>query len=254
MPRQARIKGEEAIYHIIQRGNERKSIFRDDDDKWRYLYTLKVKQEKYNFKVYCYCLMDNHVHLLIAANGADVSQFMKSINISYVIYFNRKYKRCGHLFQERFKSEIIDSEQYLLQVSKYIHLNPVKASMVQIPEEYIWSSYGVFAGLRKDIFNLVYYNEVMGLISNNRNLAIKKYKEFMGFKDIKDENYERFLKLEEVEKDINIITQEILRQYRGDRDRTIIELKSRTKLTLKEIGEYFGGLSPSTVYRIIKKN
>lgn len=74
--------------------------------------------------------MTNHLHLLLASRGADISQVMKSINISYVIYFNRKYDRCGHLFQDRFKSELIDTNEYLMEVSKYIHLNPVKAGMV----------------------------------------------------------------------------------------------------------------------------
>jgi len=87
--------------------------------------------------------MDNHVHLIINDNGNDISQIMKSISISYVILFNRKYQRTGHLFQDRFKSRLIDSEEYLLKVSKYIHNNPVKVGISERPEDYRWSSYPI---------------------------------------------------------------------------------------------------------------
>ena len=99
MPRCARKKGEYEMYHVMQRGNEKKSIFYDDEDRKRYLEILQKNQEKYESKIYAYCLMDNHVNLLIATNGSDISQVMKSINVSYVMYINRKHVRCGHLFQ-----------------------------------------------------------------------------------------------------------------------------------------------------------
>ena len=123
MPRQRRKKGEYNTYHVIQRGNERKNIFLFDEDRERFIETLLRMKEKYNFLVYTYCLMDNHYHLIIYDNGNDISQLMKSINTSYAIYFNRVYKRCGHLFQDRFRSELIEDDNYLLEVSRYIHNN-----------------------------------------------------------------------------------------------------------------------------------
>ena len=100
MPRVQREKGEFSTYHIIQRGNERKNIFLSDEDKERFIAILIKTREKYNFLVYCYCLMDNHLHLIINDNGNDISKIMKSINVSYVAYFNRIYHRYGHLFQK----------------------------------------------------------------------------------------------------------------------------------------------------------
>ena len=94
--------------------------------------------------------MTNHVHLLVFDNGQDISRFMQGLNLSYVIYFNNKYKRSGHLFQDRFTSSVVDNEQYLFQVSKYIHLNPIKAKLVKKPEEYRWSSYCSYIGSKND--------------------------------------------------------------------------------------------------------
>jgi putative transposase len=90
--------------------------------------------------------MDNHIHLFINDNGKDISQIIISINISYANYFNRTYKKCGHIFQDRFKRELINDGSYLLEVSKYIHNNPVKAGIFKEPAEYKWSSNGFFAG------------------------------------------------------------------------------------------------------------
>ncbi|MFZ7104132.1 MAG: transposase [Peptococcaceae bacterium] len=103
MPRNARKKEEFSTYHIIVRGNERKDIFGGTNDKENFLQILSRMKKKYNFNVYCYCLMDNHAHLIIEDNGNDISQIMKSISISYAMLYNRKYQRTGHLFQDRFK-------------------------------------------------------------------------------------------------------------------------------------------------------
>lgn len=112
-------------------------------DRLRFLEIVKRNQAKYGFAVYAFCLMTNHLHLLLASHGADISQVMKSINISYVIYFNRKYRCCGHLFQDRFKIELVDSNEYVMEVSRYIHLNPMRAGMVSNDRihNYPWSSY-----------------------------------------------------------------------------------------------------------------
>ena len=119
MPRVARDKVEFSTYHIIQRGNERKNIFISEDDRIKFLETTYRMKEKYNFILEAYCLMDNHVHLLINDNGNDISKVVKSINISYAYYFNRKYKRVGHLFQDRFRSEVMGDDNYLISVSAY---------------------------------------------------------------------------------------------------------------------------------------
>ena len=150
MPRKAREKTECGIYHISVRGNNKQDIFLDDNDRIEYLARLQRYKETYKVGIYAYCLMTNHVHLLVFDNGQDISRFMQGLNLSYVIYFNNKYKRSGHLFQDRFTSSVVDNEQYLFQVSKYIHLNPIKAKLVKKPEEYRWSSYCSYIGSKND--------------------------------------------------------------------------------------------------------
>jgi putative transposase len=124
MPRLARIKDKQSIYHIMIRSIKEVDLFETDDDKEKYLSIMKKYIEKYHFKVYAYCLLDNHGHLMIDANGADISRIMHSINFSYAQYFNREHKRHGHLFQDRFKSKIVEDERYLKALSSYIHNNP----------------------------------------------------------------------------------------------------------------------------------
>lgn len=125
MPRLARVKEESAIYHVMVRSISEIELFNESEDKKKYFQLIKKYQLKYQFKIYAYCLLDNHGHLLIDANGGDISRIMHGINFSYAQYFNRKYKRHGHVFQDRFKSKIIDTDKYLSMVSAYIHQNAV---------------------------------------------------------------------------------------------------------------------------------
>ena len=270
MPRQIREKGEFGIYHIIQRGNERKNLFNGDDDKTRFLDTLQKMKKKYNFKIYAYCLMDNHVHLIIDDNGNDISKIIKSINISYAYYFNKIYRRCGHLFQDRFKSELIDNNSYLLEVSRYIHNNPVKAGMVKEPSDYKWSSYNIYVGVDKDKSELVNSSKILECISEKREIAIKAYIEFVlkqetteiKIMDIEDqinekENKDYIYTIEEARKKIIEIAEkddisyvDLLKNIRA-RDELIKTIRKNSFLTLKQIGELFGGISESRISRIL---
>lgn len=150
MPRAPRIWFPGAIYHIIQRGNDQQNIFRKDGDRIWFLKTVKKVKKEMLFKVFLYVLMDNHYHMTIEASGNHISEIMHSINSTYAIRFNKKYKRKGHLFQGRFKGILVDRDTYLLELSRYIHLNPVKAGVVNNPEDYKWSSYGYYIGKEKD--------------------------------------------------------------------------------------------------------
>lgn len=125
MPRIARIKSGTAIYHIMARSISEVKLFRSSDDKKKYMKLIKEYQKLYNFKIYAYCLMDNHLHLIIDANGADISKIMHCINFKYARYFNTVHKRHGHLFQDRFKSKIVLDNEYLIKLSAYIHNNPL---------------------------------------------------------------------------------------------------------------------------------
>ena len=140
MPRRAREKSETGIYHIMIRGANRQEIFHDDKDRFRFLETLKKAKLTSEAQVYGWCLMNNHVHLLLKEGNEEISITMKRLGVSYVWYYNQKYKTIGHLFQDRFKSEKVETDKYLLTVLRYIHQNPLKAQLVKSVEQWQWSS------------------------------------------------------------------------------------------------------------------
>lgn len=141
MPRLARKKSSTGIYHVMIRGINRQNIFKDDGDRQKFIWILERYKQDCNFMIYGYCLMNNHVHLLIQEIDEPISEIMKRITISYVSHYNNKYKRIGHLFQERFRSEVVDSDAYLITVLRYIHQNPLKAGLVKSVDKYRWTSY-----------------------------------------------------------------------------------------------------------------
>lgn len=141
MPRAARRQSESGIFHIMLRGIDRQIIFQDDEDCGKYLQCLFDCQKVSGFILYAYCLMGNHVHLLLQVGQEPLSQIFKRIGVRYVYWYNWKYKRTGHLFQDRFKSEPVEDDSYFLAVLRYIYQNPVKAGICKKPEEYPWSSY-----------------------------------------------------------------------------------------------------------------
>jgi REP element-mobilizing transposase RayT len=176
MPRKAREKTKESIFHIMARSISEVDLFKDKDDKLKYLSLVKKYQKLYKFSVYGYCLMDNHVHMIIDANGADISDIMHSINFSYALYFNIIHKRHGHLFQDRFRSEIVDDDNYLLALSAYVHNNPTDIrGYEECPEKYEFSSLSVYLGLRQDPYELVDDGFIMGMFGDNPKKARENY-------------------------------------------------------------------------------
>lgn len=142
MPNIPRLLIENACYHLIARGNQKQKVFLGEKDYHEYLERLKAYKKKFDFRLYGYCLMPNHVHLLgqIEVTG-NLSKFMQGIALSYALHFNNKYAKVGHLWQGRFKNKVIAKDQYLVDCINYIELNPVRAEIVKAPHEYIWSSY-----------------------------------------------------------------------------------------------------------------
>ncbi|MBR4719577.1 MAG: transposase [Lachnospiraceae bacterium] len=138
MSRTHRIKSHSGLYHIILRGMDRRIIFLDDMDRTVFLKAVKRAKAKSHFKLYAYCLMDNHVHMLIKEEDEPLEVIFKRIGVSYVSYFNKKYDLYGHLYQDRFRSEPVDSYTYFLDVLRYICHNPIKAGLCSSPKEYIW--------------------------------------------------------------------------------------------------------------------
>jgi putative transposase len=121
MPRVARGRSSSGIYHIMLRGINRQIIFEDEEDKTRFLETLRKYKDISKYQLYVYCLMDNHIHLLVKESGETISEAIKRISSSYVYWYNTKYERCGHLFQDRFKSEIVENTTYFFTVLRYIY-------------------------------------------------------------------------------------------------------------------------------------
>jgi len=157
MARPVRIEYPGAVYHIITRGNNRQSIFRDDHDRKKYLERLAYYCEEKEVHLLSYCLLTNHVHLLLETPKGNLSRMMQPFQTSYTVYFNKRHGRSGHVFEQRYKAFVVDKDNYLLQVSRYIHLNPVASKLVQRPQEYKWSSYRAYvqdktgSGLHREI-------------------------------------------------------------------------------------------------------
>ena len=144
MPRQARRKSESGIYHIMLRGINKQVIFEDEEDNFKFLETLKKYKAISGYKIFAYCLMSNHVHLLLKVEKEDIDLIIKRIASSYVYWYNWKYKRNGHLFQDRFKSEPVENDSYFLTVVRYIHQNPLKAGVCKSIDGYNFSSYNEY--------------------------------------------------------------------------------------------------------------
>ncbi len=141
MPRQARKHSESGIYHVMLRGINQQQIFEDTEDCDRFIQILHECKAVSEFKLFAYCLMNNHIHLLIKPEKEPIEQVFKRIGARYVYWFNVKYQRVGHLFQDRFKSEAVEDDEYFLTVLRYIHQNPTKAGICKKIENYKYSSY-----------------------------------------------------------------------------------------------------------------
>ena len=259
MPRTARQISKTHIYHVMLRGNEKKNIFSDDEDKARFIDTVYHKKGDSGFCLYAYCVMDNHVHIVMKEQKDPISLAMKRIGTSYASYFNKKYKRVGHVFQDRYKSETIENDRHLLAVIRYVHNNPVKAGICKV-HEYKWSSYQFYIQEDKDYKKLLERDEVLSSFAEYRDKAIILFKEFSN-----QENYDDFIDLEEenmldenealeyinsylVKKNIPL---EYLKQreYKSDRDMLAKELIEKSQLSLRRIAELLG-INRETVRRI----
>ena len=148
MARPLRIEYEGAHYHVTTRGNERKAIFRDDLDRRKFLELIGGAVEQFDIRVHAYVLMDNHYHLLIETRRAALNRALRYLNGVYTQSFNRRHKRVGHLFQGRYKAILVEKESYLLELSRYIHLNPWRVKRSIDPIKYPWSSLGYYLGTR----------------------------------------------------------------------------------------------------------
>ena len=177
MARPLRLEYEDAIYHVTSRGNERQKIFFSTRDYAKFKEYLCESIQKFRYLLHGYVLMTNHYHLIIETPEANLSAIMHYLNGAYTTYINVKRRRCGHLFQGRFKSIIVDKDIYLLELSRYVHLNPVRANMVEKPEQYPHSSYASYVGTSTDSF--VTTSSVLDMVSTKVHERRKRYREYV---------------------------------------------------------------------------
>ena len=146
MPRKPRIHAAGAVYHVILRGNARQEIFSDDRDRFRFYEILHKSCERFRHRILAFCLMTNHVHLAVQVGDIPLSRIMQNVSLRYTQWFNWRHKKCGHVFQGRYKAVMVDADSYLLELVAYIHLNPVRAGIAERPEEHRWSSHRAYLG------------------------------------------------------------------------------------------------------------
>src|SRR6266446_5007509 len=177
MPRKARAEVEGGLYHVITRGNNRGQIFNSPSDYEKFLALLTVQKTKLPFFLYAYCLMSNHVHLLIERQASTVGRIMHRVLTGYAQYYNRRYRRVGHLLQGRHKAILCQSDRYLSELVRYIHLNPVRAKMVSKPEEYQYSGHRAYLGL--EAATIVDVDPVLRHFGVKKTIARERYGQFV---------------------------------------------------------------------------
>ncbi len=178
MARPLRIEYPSAVYHITSRGNEKKLIFKDERDRWIFLDILSQVDKHYNWLCHAYCLMNNHYHLIVETPDGNLSAGMRQLNGVYTQAFNRQHNRVGHLFQGRYKGILIQKDSHLLEVCRYVVLNPVRAKAVKRPEQWRWSSYQATAGIEKP-HPCLSTEWILNQFGSTRRIAEKAYRKFV---------------------------------------------------------------------------
>lgn len=252
MSRHARQRSQSGVYHVILRGINRQAFFEDDDDREKFLSCLLYYKKVCDYVVYGYCLMDNHIHLLIKEGTESIGNVMKRIGVSYVLWYNRKYARCGPLFQDRFKSEVVETDEYLLTALRYIHQNPLKAGIIKDIAKYRWSSYAEYVGKSR----IIETSLIEGSFAEQRKKFITRFVEFMN-----EQSDDTCIDIRDTKRMSDEEVRRILQNYAGvqsdtelqrldkvKRDVVIRKLKAANGVTTRQIAR-LTGISQSTIAR-----
>ena len=231
MSRPPRILSETGLYHIVFRGLNRQNLFEEDKDYIKLLEIISDVKVEYKLQLNAYCLMTNHVHLFVKENeSGDIKAIMHKILTRYVMWYNRKYQRSGSLIGNRYKSEPIEDETYYLSLIRYIHQNPIKAGMVDKPEQYKWSSYNDYVNLRNEVTD---FGFSLSILSENEEQALKEFREFHEIMEDTDFSISNTKKPtdEQLKRRIVKITdgikaEEISQRTKADRDNLLALLRS----------------------------
>ncbi len=286
MSRPLRIEYSGAFYHVISRGNARQKIFLSDSDKANFLSYLESGVDQFRYKVHAYCLMDNHYHLLLETAFPNLSKILQRLNSSYTTYFSKKRKRVGHLLQGRPKVLLVDKDSYAQELSRYIHLNPVKAGIVRLPEEYRWSSY-MYYFKKMPVPSYIETSLLLGQLDGRERVARRMMREFVDtgrigklpdpFKDVQggvilgDPSFvqwvqKKFLKgrgkdrdlpgLRELKRaDLSLVRDLVEKRLKDDprltRKASIYLCRKYSERSLVELSEFFDGMSVSAVSQVV---
>lgn len=251
MPRQPRKKSETGIYHVILRGVNRQVIFQDDEDRKTFLEILAHYKQISGYEIYSYCLMDNHSHILFKEGQEQLHKAVKRITGKYVLWYNKKYERCGHLFQERFKSEPVESDQYFLALLRYIHQNPQEANLPDRLGNYLWTSYTEYTKNSK----FVNVDFVLAMFSEQRNRAVELFTDYINTPgEQKCLDYEDKIQLSDTEiikyiTDRGLTIQQLSKLGKREREWMIKELKSLKGTTIRQLARVTG-FSKSMIDRV----
>ncbi|MDQ0252834.1 REP element-mobilizing transposase RayT [Evansella vedderi] len=252
MPRKARKKSYTGVYHIMLRGINRQTIFEDDEDKNKFIEALAKYKKISGFELYGYCLMDNHVHLLVKERQEPLSTALKRISSSYVYWYNRKNNRCGHLFQERFKSENVESDAYFITALRYIHQNPLKAGLVNSVWDSKWTS--IYEYLHKG--EITDIDRGLNLFSQDRKSAIERFIVYM-----QEDNEDQCLDLtqrvklsddqvREYFRKLGVTSNSMLQQMNKEkRNEILTQVKKLKGVSIRQISRVTG-ISKSVIDRI----
>jgi putative transposase len=281
--RPLRIEYPNAFYHITSRGNERRAIFTSKGDYERLLGYFESATERYGARIHCFCLMPNHYHLFLETPRANLQRILHHLNTSYTNYFNAKTERVGHLFQGRYRAILVEKDTYALELSRYIHLNPVRAHLVKEPSQYPWSSYLAYVE-GKGRWGWLERKFILGQLSSNEREARRRYQVFvmegmvksledplrkvvastlLGTEGFIEGVKEKFITKATSHRDLPALrklsswpdlstivreSERVLGKGTVESRRVALYLSHRLSgLSLGEIGEYFGGIGPSAV-------
>ena len=275
MSRPLRLEFAGALYHVTSRGDRQEDIYEDDTDRVMYLNVLSEVCDRFNWVCHAYCLMSNHYHLLIETPDANLSKGMRYLNGVYTQRFNRSKGRVGHVYQGRYKAILVEKQSYLVELARYIVLNPVRAEMVRFAIDWSWSSYRATVG-QVEAPAWLNVDWLLASFSLKKKDAIKLYKQFIvdgntqssPWKSLRNQVYlgnDKFVEdmmllvdgnkeLSEIPSSQRRVKPDLIKNYEmkySDRNLAIVKAYESGGYTLKEIGKYFG-LHYSTISGIVK--
>ena len=277
MVRALRLEYSGALYHVTARGDRREDIYEDDIDRFVFLELFKEVCERFNWDCHAYCLMSNHYHLLIETPDGNLSKGMRQLNGVYAQSYNRRHGKVGHVFQGRYTAILVEKESYLLELSRYVVLNPVRARMVEAASDWPWSSYRQTVS-ETQTYDFLNTSWLLSHFHSDRSIAIEGYKKFVDagvnksspLNDTKHQLFlggdafiERGFSLIDAEADLSEVVR--IQKKRPPKPIEVYESNSTSRneairlayegggYTMKEIGDYFG-ISYSMVSRIVNNS